>query len=196
MPTLELQQVDRAGIQNWAQEPLDRLAARTQELVRLAVVTGRALRWIAKAQGSNSTLIIDPASGADVPLHATATGKAWLSTLPTKEVESLLDERGMTPLTDATIVDREALLTELSDVKRRGFAIVEEEIDVGVSAIASPIFEDGSSVTVGTVSLAGPSSRLPRETLETFAPDVLDTASELGRLWPAYLYGSGKPRPG
>lgn len=193
---LGLQQVDRAGIQNWAQEPLDRLAARTEELVRLAVVSGRALRWIAKAQGSNSTLIVDPASGADVALHATATGKAWLSTLPPTEVESLLDERGMTALTNATIVDRDALLSELREVKRQGFAVVEEEIDIGVSAIASPIFEDSGGVAVGTVSLAGPSPRLPRETLERLAPDVLDTASELGRLWPAYLYGSGKPPQG
>jgi DNA-binding IclR family transcriptional regulator len=187
---LGLQQVEHAGIHNWAEAVLERLAAKTHELVRLAVVTGRSLHWIAKAQGSNSTLIVDPASGADVALHATATGKAWLSTLDRGDVDAVLDERGMRPLTAATIVDRDALLAEIADVRRRGFAMVEEEIDVGVSAIASPIFEDGSKVAVGTVSIAGPTSRLPVERLERWAPDLFDTAAELGRLWPAYHYGS------
>lgn len=187
---LGLQQLDHAGINSWAQRPLDKLAGRTRELVRLGVVTGHSLNWIAKAQGSNSSLIIDPASGRDVALHATATGKAWLSTLSDEEVDSLLGERGMEALTDATIVDRETLKNELKEARRRGFAMVEEEIDLGVSAVAAPIFQEYSHVAVGTVSVAGPTSRLDRHVLESFAGEVVETARELGRLWVTYQYAT------
>ena len=187
---LGLQQLDHAGIRSWAQRPLDRLAARTHELVRLGVVTGQSLNWIAKAQGSNSSLIVDSASGRDVPLHATATGKAWLSTLRDDEIDALLDERGLEALTAATIVDRKTLKAELATARKQGFAVVQEEIDVGVSAIAVPVFQDQSDGAVGTVSVAGPTSRLDRRALESLVPDLLETASEVGRLWVAYQYSA------
>ncbi len=80
--SLGLRQLETAGIIRWAQDELDRLAAKTRELVRLAVVSENTLRWVAKAQGSASALTLDGVSGAQVVLHATASGKAWLSTLP------------------------------------------------------------------------------------------------------------------
>jgi IclR family transcriptional regulator, acetate operon repressor len=195
LAALGLRKLEASRIEEWAQEPLDRLAQTTRELVRLAVVDGESLRWIAKAQGSNSRLIVDPAAGADVILHATATGKAWLSTLDEESVRAILSERGLDPQTEHTRTDPERLLAELAEVRDRGYAMVTEEMDPGINAIATPIVVpiDGRSA-VGTVSVAGPAVRVTPEVLEHFAEPLMATARELAGHWAIYRRQSANPR--
>ena len=83
-----------AGTSDICQPSLDRLARRTGELVRLALVEGDTLFWIAKAQGALSGLRYDPDLGQAVVLHATATGKAWLSTMNDEAAANLVKKRG------------------------------------------------------------------------------------------------------
>lgn len=189
LAALGLQQLERAGLGEWAQEPLDRLARQTQELVRLAVVEGSSLRWIAKAQGSNSTLIIDPAAGADVVLHATATGKAWLSSLDPAEAREILLERGLGRQTKHTVTDLADALREIDEARRTGYAMVLEEMDPGINAIAAPISdEEHGRSAVGTVSIAGPAVRMTPAALEGVAGPLLATARELSTRWAIYRH--------
>ena len=76
------------------QSVLQRLAEETGEYCRLAVVDGGGLTWIARAQGSTQGLRYEPPMGGEVVLHATATGKAWLATLPEDEALRLVFARG------------------------------------------------------------------------------------------------------
>src|SRR5262249_41153993 len=135
---LGLRQVENAGIDQWAQGPLDRLASRTTELVRLAVASGHRLQWIAKSQGSNSRLILDPVTGSDVVAHATASGKAWLSTLPPNELAAVLGPGRLSQQTPRTTTSVAALGKILEEVRRRGYATTLEEMDPGINAIAAP----------------------------------------------------------
>jgi IclR family transcriptional regulator, acetate operon repressor len=186
---LGLQQVETAGVRNWAAGPLNDLARDTEELVRLAVASGGGLFWIAKAQGSNSSLKIDSASGAEVVLHATATGKAWLSAQPPTELDRYLEKVGLEAQTSETITDEAKLRTEVEEGARRGFAITQEEMDIGISAVAVPILVGGrigGSVAVGTVSVAGPAARLTQAKLKSFVPALRDTADTLASFWPVY----------
>src|SRR6516225_7448874 len=71
------------GIPDVCQPLLDRLAAHSREFVRLAVVDTDALVWVAHAQGNKGGLMYQPSLASNtVPLYATASGKAWLATLP------------------------------------------------------------------------------------------------------------------
>jgi DNA-binding IclR family transcriptional regulator len=76
------------------QPVLDRLAAESGELVRLAVVDGEGMTWVAKAQGAHSGLRYDPDMGRDVVLHVTASGRAWLATLNESAALALVARRG------------------------------------------------------------------------------------------------------
>lgn len=185
---LGLRQLEGSGVQRWAQRHLDDLARATQELVRLAVVVDDHLMWVGRAQGSNSSLIVDPASGAEVRLHATATGKAFLTTLSAARLDSLLGAGPLEQMTPRTVTSLEDLLTDLEVSRRRGYTLVQEEMDLGVSAIAAPIIPDGVTEAAGTVSVAGPAVRLSVERLESFAPALLDTVSALAKEWPVYQY--------
>lgn len=189
LASLGLRRLDVANLDEWAQGLLDVLADTTHELVRLAVAEGETLRWIAKAQGSNSRLIVDPVSGADVILHATASGKAWLSTLDDDAVVSIVKRRGLQPVTARTGTDLGALLDELRTVRLKGYATVLEEMDEGINAIAAPITSgsNGSRKCVGTVSVAGPASRMTTEVLESFVRPLVDTAAALSDQWMVYM---------
>lgn len=190
LASLGLRRLDVARLDEWAQGLLDDLATLTQELVRLAVADGGSLRWIAKAQGSNSRLIVDPVSGADVILHATATGKALLSVLGDDEVVDLLSGRGLPAVTPYTRTDLPALLEELRTVRQLGYATVLEEMDEGINAVAAPITTGGPEGTrpVGTVSVAGPASRVTHSELQSFAAPLIQTAGLLGERWDVYIH--------
>ena len=82
-----------AGIALVNRAELDRLAADSGELVRLAVVDGDALTFVAKAQGARHGLRYDPDQGIDARLSCTSSGHAWLSTLPEDRGDYLIAAR-------------------------------------------------------------------------------------------------------
>jgi IclR family acetate operon transcriptional repressor len=188
--SLGLRQLETAGIFRWAQDELHALAATSRELVRLAVASGAVLRFVAKAQGAGSALILDSASGSDVVLHATASGKAWLSTLSDDEARSILVSRGLAAKTPRTSTDLDRVMVELAKARQTGYAHTIEEMEPGVNAIASPVVPRGSldGRGVGTVSIAGPAARLTPEVLYSFAPALRQTAGTLGDQWHVYEY--------
>jgi DNA-binding IclR family transcriptional regulator len=195
--SLGLRQLETAGIIRWAQDELDKLAAKTRELVRLAVVSESTLRWVAKAQGSASALTLDGVSGAQVVLHATASGKAWLSTLPRDEAAAHLSERGLVAQTTRTETDLTQVLHDIALAGTRGFALVEEEMEAGVCAIAVPIVppESADGRAVATVSIAGPAARLGYDRLVGYAPALAAVARQLGAQWHTYEYMSALSEP-
>src|SRR3954468_9046045 len=73
------------GVTDLAQPILDRLARETGELVRLALIDGQTLTWVAKAQGSPFGLRYDPDMGQKARLSCSANGHAWLSCLTDDE---------------------------------------------------------------------------------------------------------------
>jgi IclR family acetate operon transcriptional repressor len=171
------------------QPVLDRLAANTGELARLAVVDQNGLTWVAKAQGATRGLRYDPDMGRDVVLHATATGKAWLATLPLGEALGLVQARGLAVperFGPKVIKSLAALRREIEATRQRGYGVAVEEGEPGTAAVAAVIrrgpFPDAP--VVGTISIAGPVARLTAERRERIAQDVCAAAKELSLLWP------------
>ncbi|QLD12789.1 IclR family transcriptional regulator [Microbacterium oleivorans] len=186
---LGLRQLSSSGVGTWAQRSLDSLAADCEELVRLAVATNDTLQWIAKAQGSNSSLRLDPVMGQDVVPHATASGKAWLSTLSAERIETVLDQEDRLSVTSRSALDRPALSIELDEVRHRGYATTFEEMDLGINAVAAPIFGAGAGrEATGTISIAGPSVRMTRARMAELSPLLLASAADIAKSWPSYAY--------
>ena len=192
---LGLKQLETAGLRRWSDEALRDLADKTKELVRLAVVSDSSLRWVAKAQGSNSALLLDPANGAEAVLHATATGKAWLSTLSDDEIRKVLGKGQLAQRTAKTKTDVKAVMAEIALARKLGYAMTQEEMDVGISAMAAPIVPKSSEGgrAVATVSVAGPSARLTKDALTKLVPEVKKTASRLAAEWDVYIHLAGGP---
>ncbi len=171
----------RMGIQRLAAPILQSLADETDELVQLAVVENNHVLFVAKAEGPGQRMRMMPLVGVAAPVHATASGKVWLASLPRWEAASVLAAQGSPRLAPRTITSPARLLAQLRDVRARGYAVVDEELVEGGRAVAAPIVS-GERV-VGTVAVSGPTFRLPLPKLHRMAPAVRRAAAALQAVW-------------
>ena len=177
------------GIPDICQPQLDRLARSCREFARLAVVDGHSLVWVAHAQGASGGLMYQPSLTSNtVPLFATASGKAWLATLPSDLALAVLMKNGGVADADRygpnAVRSIEAFMRELKATARRGYGLALSEAEFGVTAVAAAIRADDGGLALGTVSIAGPSARITEKRAHELAPLVLQTARELSNLWP------------
>ncbi len=167
---------------------LDRLAIQTGELVRLALAEGDRLIWVARAQGSRSGLRFDAETGRDVALASTAGGKAWLAGFPSERAVKLVLAQGFAGKNEfgpRAIRSVERLTRELQTTAERGYATGHDEYMLGISAIAAAIRgQSPTDAPLGAVSIAGPSTRLTSEKLESFRNALLEAIGELSALQP------------
>ena len=177
---------------------LDQLARECREFVRLAVVDGHSLVWVAHSQGASSGLMYQPSLASNtVPVFATASGKAWLSTVSLNEAMQIIRKNGGLQNLDRygpnVVRTAEALLRELKTAARRGYGMALSEAEFGVTAIAAAIRTGDDGPVLGTVSIAGPSARMTEKRAQELAPMVLRTARQLASLWPLRA-GTGRTR--
>jgi DNA-binding IclR family transcriptional regulator len=173
---------------------LERLAHDSEELVRLAIVEGERLSWVNFVQGRQSGLVYQPAMIGRVPLHVTANGKAWLSTLPPDDAVRIVLEDGFgSPerFGPNALRSVEALRAALDLTRARGWGESQEEAEAGIAAIAAPICPGGPGTpAVATCSVAGPLMRFGPAGIERSARLVMAAAAELAAIWP--IRGGGQ----
>ncbi len=172
--------VGRISIAQEIQGPLEELALAAQETASAGVVDGDSVLYIAIVRGQRE-LGIQSSPGTRHPLHCTSLGKAMLAHLPWREAEALLRSRQLTALTQHTIVHLSELRREFEDVRRRGYAVDDEERHEGVYCIGAPIFDHSGSV-VGALSVSGPKFRMVRSQAESAKLVVQVTATVSKRL--------------
>jgi IclR family acetate operon transcriptional repressor len=172
-----------SGITDVAQPLLDQLAAETGELVRLAVVDGDALTFVAKAQGARHGLRYDPDMGLSVQLSCSAAGHAWLSTMTDEEALQRVARQGFGqpanfgPKAPTTV---KAVLAFLKLARARGFSVIVDVFAPGMSAMAAPVRNHQGQV-IGVVTVAGPSIRLGEERMLALGAAVLQAADQIGQ---------------
>ncbi|MTJ81111.1 MAG: IclR family transcriptional regulator [Telmatospirillum sp.] len=180
--TLAFTYLSRGGITDIAQPVLDRLAAATGDLIRLAIVDGDGLTWVAKAQGARTGLRYDPDMGQVAMLSCSATGIAWLASMADDEALQKVATQGFGhpdqfgPRAPGTAT---ALLRHLRATRRRGYSVTVQTFTPWMSAMAAVVREGASGEVRGTVSIAGPTVRLTEERMHALAPLLLEAAAEL-----------------
>jgi len=170
-----------SGIVDIAQAALDRLAELSGELVRLAIVDGDRLTWVAKAQGALKGLRYDPDMGMDTTLSCSATGHAWMLTMTDERALELVSRQGFGqpkqygPKAPTTVA---GLLAYVHAARERGYATISEVFAPGMTAMAAPIQRRGYPA-MGVISIAGPLVRLDEKRMAQLGPTLMATAAEL-----------------
>jgi DNA-binding IclR family transcriptional regulator len=116
--------------------------------------------------------------GRELPAHSTALGKVLLANLPRRELITFLNHGVLTKRTQKTIVSREGLLIELRKIRQRGYAIADEEHDLGLRALSAPIF-DVSGTVRAALSLNGPVSALVWREIHGLIAHVIAAAKDI-----------------
>lgn len=181
LPSVGLAYLGASGIVDIAQPIIDRLADTSGELVRLALVDGDRLTFVAKAQGARFGLRYDPDMGIDVRLSCSAGGHAWLMTLSEERATELVARQGFGepkqfgPKAPTTF---KALMKVLDEDRKRGFSLMTEMYAPGMSAMGAPV-QRRNEATIAVITVAGPLVRLTPERMRTLGPALLQAAGEL-----------------
>jgi DNA-binding IclR family transcriptional regulator len=179
--SLGLSYLTHSGIVDTAQPLLDRLANESGELVRLAVVDGDELTFVAKAQGAKSGLRYDPDMGLSVNLACSAAGHAWLSTMSDEAALALAGKKGFGKPGEfgrnAPSTDR-ALLAFLRATRKRGFALIKDVFAPGMGSVSAPVRAARGDV-IGVVTVAGPLMRFDEKRMLAIGPHLLATANDV-----------------
>ncbi len=145
---------------------LESLAAKTSESVNLAVPGSDDLKLIDQVDGKH-LLGATNWIGRNVPYHASALGKVLLAfgaaSLPTGTLQTK---------TTRTITTRSILNAELEKVRKAGFAIIDNELEDGLVAVAAPVFAIDGNV-IAAISISGPDARISREQLNKFGELII-----------------------
>jgi IclR family transcriptional regulator, acetate operon repressor len=183
LASLGLAFLSASGMVDVAQPSLDALAEISRELVRLAIVDGEELVFVAKAQGATRGLRYDPDMGLSVRLSCSAAGHAWLSTLSDEQALALVARQGLGrpqdhgPRAPTTIA---ALLSHLRATRSRGYSMISDMFAPAMASMAAPVVYRGS--TLGVVTIAGPMVRLTEEHMVALGDALRHTAGEVASL--------------
>ncbi len=168
-----------SGLPAWheiALPHLEWLRDESGETSHLGVGISNEVIYVEKKE-SRQSLRMSSAVGWRNPLYCTALGKAILSVAPEAFRERYLASTTLAPRTEHTITDIDELVLDLGLTRARGFSIDEQELELGLRCIGSPVFDVSGSV-VGAVSISGPISRVDADTL---GPLVLEAATRISQ---------------
>jgi len=177
--TLAAASLDEIELVNLATPVLESLTRATGECSHFAIRSGDDIVVLAKTAGTGMFQMVDRA-GVVRPAHCTALGKVLLAGLTPAQIESYLESHELRRFTAKTIVERDALLRELKDVRRTGIGFDDGEFDAEARCVAVPV-RDFTGQVAGAIGLSGPIWRLSIQALQEKAQQVREAANDLSR---------------
>lgn len=173
--------IARSDLRTQARPVLRDLVGETNEAASVGVLDGSDVLYVERIEAGLARLGVDVRIGNRVPAYATAIGHAILAWLPRAAQVAILQARPRPRLTQTTQTDLDALLDRLVQVKRRGYAVSDQETVSGLYVLAAPIL-DVEGVPVAAVSIAAPAIRTTLQHFEAAgATPIVAAAKSLSR---------------
>jgi IclR family pca regulon transcriptional regulator len=162
-----------------AQPILERMSALYRESFSVATLDGEDIVYIARTQVAR-VMAVDLQIGSRLPAYCTSMGRVLLAYLPPEQLESYLARVDLIPHTTRTVTNVEKLRLVLRNVRRLGYALVDQELEVGLRSLAVPVYSPSGRV-VATVNLSGSAPRMPVYEMQAqFLAPLRNAATELG----------------
>ena len=153
------------------------LASLSSETVLLTIISGWKTLCIESIEASRRVKLTLE-RGSSFPLHAGAPSKILLAYQKDSFIDYFLKNVVLTKYTDNTITDPTLLRKELQTIREQGFAFSKEEVDLGVCAIAAPVFYSKGKIAAG-ITVAGPAERINNENKPKLIQMVRDGANRI-----------------
>ena len=169
--------LDQIDVRKVALPHLQGLISWCDESVNLAVPDGGQIVYSERLTTTRS-FGMRAKVGYRAPMHCTALGKAILSGMPLKEVEELIEQHGLLAVTANSITDCAQFLQEMDRVRAQGFAVDDEENEIGVRCVAAPIL-DYTGQPVAAVSVSSPVLRLPLSEVPRYGQKVIEAGNAI-----------------
>ena len=166
-----------------AQPCLNHVSLSLGESCSLAVLEHHEILYISRSQTSR-VMSVALNTGSRLPAYCTSLGRVMLAALSNADLDHYFSKVPLRPMTEHTVVSEVRLREILNETAEQGYAIVEEELEIGLRSIALPV-RGASGTVAAALNVGAQSSRVSREQMENeFLPMLLNGASELSMLLP------------
>lgn len=148
------------------------------ENVNLAILDGTEITYIERIK-TQQILNINLQVGSRLPAYCTSMGKVMLAFLSEDRLNEVLKKINLKPFTPYTITRKEDFRRELREVRKRGFAVNNEELSIGLRSVAAPV-RNFTGEVIAAVNTGVLSIRVPLRKLETvLAKKIMETADKV-----------------
>ncbi|MGO9488533.1 MAG: IclR family transcriptional regulator [Solirubrobacteraceae bacterium] len=179
---LGMSALNSTGLREHARPHLEELRQRTSYTTGLGVLDDTEVLYVDRAgsyRRSQSQIDLGLQAGSRIPAYCTAMGKLLLANLPDGQQRDVLAEIKPTKRGPNTITSKKALRSELDQLRRAAIAVDDEELALGLFAIAAPVRNEARDV-VAAVNLAAPSSMISLgELVDALGPHLVTTADRI-----------------
>jgi IclR family KDG regulon transcriptional repressor len=145
--------LERTQLRRIARSTMEQLTSISNETTHLAVMEGLEIVYIDKVD-NDQAVKMRSRIGTRGYLHSTAVGKSMLAFLPEAERSKTLEKLQLVPLTKHTIIDPAKFRVNLERIRERGFAVDDEENELGIRCVGVPVFDHAGHIA-GAVSISG-----------------------------------------
>lgn len=159
---------------------IERVSTQVQESCSAAVLDEDEIVYIARA-ATKRIMSVGLNVGSRLPAYCTSMGRVLLAALPEPELDAYMKRVALKPFTDKTIVTADMLLRELERVRGRGFALVDQELELGLRSIAVPVRTASGSV-VASLNVSAQAARVTCPEMEAQFLPPLKCAAEEARV--------------
>lgn len=173
---LSAQIVESLDVLQVARAPMEALSHSTGETVHLVMREGDEIVYIHKVESDASSMRMFSRIGMRRPMYCTAMGKAILAELPEEEVERIWDTSDIQAYTEHTIISLDRLRDALDRVRQRGYAVDNQENELGVRCIAATIHDHTGGIC-GALSISAPLLRLSDSKITKVLPELMAACS-------------------
>ena len=169
------QQIDIVSI---ARPYLEKLMVETRENANLCIRDGHHVVYIDHVGSPEHNLRIFTKLGGKAPLYASGVGKVFLSWLSESQFQRYLEAVELRSFTPGTLTTPQQLRTEIQTIREKGYAIDNQEKELGVRCVAAPIFNHSNRIQAA-LSVSGAAQRITMKRLPILAKQVVDAARQL-----------------
>ncbi len=150
------------------------------ESASAATLDGPDIIYVARSPARHRLMTIGLAVGTRLPAHATSMGQAILAQLSQNEFDRFMKESKLEKLTERTLTSRETLRARLAEIREQGYAVVSEELEVGVRSIAVAISGRPANARLA-INISAQAGRIgTEEMVATFLPHLKRAAAQIG----------------
>jgi IclR family pca regulon transcriptional regulator len=163
---------------------LDRVSNALHESSSMAVLESDEILYIARSTTTTRLMSIDLGIGSRLPAYCSSMGRVLLAALTETELDAYLSRVSLTRLTNRTVTSAVELKRVLDEVRRNGFSVVDQELEIGLRSIGVPV-TDPSGKVIASINIGTQSARVSIAEMESrFLQALSHAARELGTLLP------------
>ena len=164
-------------VQPW----LDQLTEQIGQSCSVSVLDGDEIVYLARA-AQRRVMSIGLMPGSRLPAHCTSMGRVLLAALPEADARAIINATDMTPRTPKSLTGPDDVMTELTRVRAQGFALIDQEVELGLRSIAVPVLNARGQVLAALNTGMAAMQAEPADLIQTYLPALLKVQDGLRRV--------------